>query len=133
MKDRDPLVRARAAHDWAAWEDAVLSAEPSGAPNPYSDRPDDALLALVRLCSHYFAHAAWLQEGVLLHDAGRLAGIPGVLVDGRLDLSSPLDTAWELARTWPDAELIVVDDAGHKGSDTMRERVLEALDRFATT
>lgn len=133
MKDRDPLVRARAAHDWAAWEDAVLSAEPSGAPNPYSDRPDDALLALVRLCSHYFAHAAWLQEGVLLRDAGRLAGIPGVLVDGRLDLSSPLDTAWELARTWPDAELIVVDDAGHKGSDTMRERVLEALDRFATT
>ena len=133
LEDPDPLVRAQAARDWCTWEDAVVSAEPSGAPNPYSDRADDDLLAFVRICSHYFAHAAWLQEGVLLRDAARLAGIPGVLVHGRLDLSSPLDTAWELARAWPDAALIVVDDAGHKGSHTMRDRVLEALDHFATT
>ena len=29
---------------------------------------------------------------MLLRDAGRLAGIPGVLIHGRLDLSGPLDT-----------------------------------------
>jgi proline iminopeptidase len=54
-----------------------------------------------------------------------------VLVHGRLDLSSPLDTAWELARAWPEAELAVIDDAGHSGSDTMRARIRGALDRFA--
>jgi hypothetical protein len=31
----------------------------------------------------------------------------------------------------PDAALVVVDDAGHSGSDTMSERLREALDRFA--
>ncbi|WP_371494367.1 prolyl aminopeptidase [Kitasatospora sp. NBC_00374] len=131
MEHPDPSVRERAAVDWAAWEDAVLSMEPSGAPRPYGDRPPAALLAFVRICSHYFAHGAWLEEGALLRDAGRLAGIPGVLVHGRLDLSTPLDTAWELARAWPDARLVVVDDSGHKGSDAQQREVLDAIERFA--
>jgi proline iminopeptidase len=56
---------------------------------------------------------------------------PGVLVHGRLDLSAPLDTAWELARAWPDAELTTVDSARHLGSDETRPHVLGALNRFA--
>ncbi|MFI7101375.1 prolyl aminopeptidase [Streptomyces sp. NPDC050161] len=127
----DPAVRERATADWCAWEDTVLSMEPNGAPDPYAGRPSAARLALVRICTHYFAHGAWLEEGALLRDAGRLAGIPGVLIHGRLDLSSPLETAWELSRAWPDARLIVIDDAGHKGSEAMREAEIGALDRFA--
>ncbi|MFG3495921.1 prolyl aminopeptidase [Streptomyces sp. NPDC047928] len=125
----DPAVRERATADWCAWEDAVVSLEGAGA--PYGDRPDAARLALVRICAHYFAHGAWLAEGALLHDAHRLAGIPGVLVHGRLDLGGPLATAWELARAWPDAELIVVDDSGHLGTESTRAQVVAALDRFA--
>ena len=79
----------------------------NGAPNAYSDRPPAAQLALVRICAHYFSHGAWLEEGALLRDADRLAGIPGVLIHGRLDLGGPLGTAWELARAWPDARLVV--------------------------
>jgi proline iminopeptidase len=131
MADPDPQVRARAAHDWCAWEDAVISLEPNGTPNAYSDRPPAARLAFVRICTHYFAHGAWLPEGALLRDAGRLAGIPGVLIHGRLDLGGPPDTAWALARAWPDAELVVVDDAGHTGSGTSRARKVAALDAFA--
>lgn len=98
---------------------------------PVRRPPPAAQLAFVRICSHYFSHGAWLEEGALLRDAHRLAGIPGVLVHGRLDMGCPLDTAWELARAWPDAELIVVGNAGHLGSDTTRAQVLRALDRFA--
>ncbi|NUK65425.1 prolyl aminopeptidase [Streptomyces lunaelactis] len=132
MEDPDRSVREKAANDWCAWEDAVLSQEPNGAPHPYGDRPPAARLALVRIASHYFAHGAWLEEGALLRDAGRLKGIPGVLLHGRLDLSGPLDTAWELSRGWPDAELVVIDDAGHQGSDAMRAQLLGALDRFGS-
>ncbi|MFC8075341.1 prolyl aminopeptidase [Streptomyces sp. NPDC057307] len=126
----DPAVRARATADWCAWEDAVLSQEPHGSADPYSGRPPAARQALVRICAHYFSHGAWLEEGALLRDAGRLAGIPGVLIHGRYDLAGPLGTAWELAAAWPGARLVVVEDAGHKGSATMRREELAALDGF---
>jgi len=131
MDDPDPDVRARAAAAWCAWEDTVIGAEPNGTPGVYSDRPDTDLQAMVRICSHYFANGAWLPEGALLRDAYRLAGIPAVLIHGRLDLSGPLQTAWDLTRVWPDAELVVVADAGHTGSDEMRAAMRGALDRFA--
>ncbi|ASO20831.1 proline iminopeptidase [Actinoalloteichus hoggarensis] len=132
LGDPDPAVRSRAAHDWIAWEDTVISQEPNGAPNAYSARvAGDDRIAFARICAHYFSHGAWLDEGVLLREAGRLAGIPGVLIHGRHDLGSPLDTAWELARRWPDAELVVVEDSGHTGSDTMRAEFRRALDGLA--
>ncbi|MGA5193898.1 prolyl aminopeptidase [Streptomyces exfoliatus] len=129
MEHPDPAVRRRAAADWCAWEDAVLSLEGMG--TPYTDRVDDARLGFVRICSHFFAHGAWLEEGALLRDAHRLAGIPGVLVHGRADLAGPLTTAWELARAWPDAELRVVEGAGHLGGEETRRHLLTALDGFA--
>jgi proline iminopeptidase len=132
MEDPDPRVRTRAAADWVAWEDAVISLEPHGQPKAYSSRPPDALLALVRICAHYFSHGAWLEDEELLRGADRLAGIPAVLIHGRLDMGSPLGTAWDLARAWPDAQLVVVGDSGHTGSDTMKEEILGTLDRFAT-
>ena len=127
----DPAVREKATADWCTWEDTVLSGETNGAFNPYGDRPSAARLAFVRICSHYFSHGAWLEEGVLLREAGRLAGVPGVLIHGRRDLGGPLDTAWHLHRAWPDTELIVVEDAGHLGNATTRDHVLRAIDRFA--
>ncbi|MGW0804116.1 prolyl aminopeptidase [Nonomuraea sp. NPDC002799] len=129
--DPDPQVREQATHDWLAWEDAVISLEVNGKPNAYSDRPHDARLALVRMCAHYFSNAAWLEEGVLLREAGRLAGIPGVLIHGRFDLGGPLHTAWQLAQAWPDAKLVVVDDSGHTGSKTFAAEIRAALDGFA--
>ncbi|MPZ00815.1 MAG: prolyl aminopeptidase [Actinophytocola sp.] len=132
MEHPDADVRARAAVDWCAWEDAVISLEPNGVPNVYSDRPSDALLAFVRICAHYFSHGMWLADDELLRNADRLAGIPGVLIHGRLDLSGPLETPWLLDRAWPDAELFVIDDSGHTGSDALRERIVAALDDFAT-
>jgi proline iminopeptidase len=131
MEHPDPDVRTKAATDWCAWEDAVVSLEPKGRHNPYGSRPPDAMLAQVRIITHYFAHGAWLEEGVLLRDAHRLHGIPGVLIHGRLDLGGPLVVAWKLARAWPDADLVAVDDSGHTGSPFMQEQINDALDRFA--
>jgi proline iminopeptidase len=133
MESPDADVRGKAAADWLAWEDAVISQEPQGTPKAYSSRPPAAQLALVRICAHYFSHAAWLDAGVLIRNATHLTGIPGVLIHGRLDMGSPLRTAWELAQAWPDARLAVIDDSGHTGSETMRNEILAALEGFALT
>jgi proline iminopeptidase len=126
----DPAVREKATLDWCAWEDTVLSLEGFG--GVFSGRPGTAMLALVRLCAHYYSNAAWLDDGVLIREAGRLAGIPGVIVHGRRDMSCPVAYAWELSRAWPGSELRVIEDAGHLGSDAMTACLIETTDRFAT-
>jgi proline iminopeptidase len=131
MEHPDAAVRERAATDWCAWEDTVLSGETGGVAGPYLGRASAARLAFVRICAHYFANGAWLDEGALVREAGRLDGVPAVLIHGRLDLGGPLQTAWDLHRAWAGSELIVVEDAGHIGNLTTLGHVVHALDRFA--
>lgn len=131
LADPDPEVRVQAAREWHAWEDATISLECDRSAPTYSDRPLEAMLSRARICAHYFSNGAFLDEGVLLRDAGKLSGIPGVLLHGRLDLGSPIDTAWELAQAWPDAELVVFNDSGHGGGNAMTMRKRQVLDEFA--
>ncbi|HEX5136744.1 MAG TPA: prolyl aminopeptidase [Planctomycetota bacterium] len=131
MEHPDRSVRLLAARAWCAWEEAALSLEPAGASGPFSTLSAEDAIAFTRICTHYLRHGAWLAEGALIRDAGRLSGIPGVLVHGRRDLACPVDTAYLLARAWPGSRLIVLDDAGHLGSDSKRRALLNALDGFA--
>ena len=88
-------------------------------------------MAFARLVTHYWRHAAWLEDGALLRGVERLSGVPAVLVHGRLDVSSPLDVPWSLARSWEGSELVVVDGEGHTGGPAMTDAVVAATDRFA--
>ena len=82
--------------------------------------------------THYVRHDDFLEDGILLRDAGVLAEIPGTLVNGRFDLQAPIENAWTLHRAWPSAELVVVDDAGHSGGDPgITAAIVRATDRHA--
>jgi proline iminopeptidase len=133
LEDPDPQVRARAAVEWLAWEDAVISLESNGTPGSYSDRPDDAKIAFARICAHYYANHAFLPDGIVLREAGRLAGIPAILVHGRADLGGPVLIAWEVARAWPGAELVVVENSGHTGSTAFQEALMAARDKLSAS
>ena len=131
LADPDPALRERAARDWCRWEDTHVAIRPDHRPDPRYDDPAFRM-TFARLVTHYWRHAGFLEDGVLLAEAGRLAGIPGVLIHGRMDVSGPLDTAWELARAWPGAELVVIAEAGHSAGDPgMTEATVAATDRFA--
>jgi proline iminopeptidase len=131
LHDTDPAVREKAARDWCDWEDTHVATHPNYKPDPRYQDPD-LRLRLARLVTHYWAHAGWLEDGVLVRQASKLAGIPGVLIHGRLDISSPADTAWNMAQAWPDAELFLVEQAGHGlGGPNMSDLAIGALDRFA--
>ena len=97
----------------------------------YTD-PDFAL-AFARLVTHYIRHDEFLEDGILLRDAHLLADTPGVLVQGRFDLMAPIASAWELHRAWPQADLVVVDDAAHAADEPgLTRELLRAADRLAS-
>lgn len=127
LADPDPDVHQRAADAWCRWEDDIAPASP---PSLRFEAPAYRL-AFARLVTHFWSHGSWLEEGEVLRDAGRLAGIPGVLVEGVLDFGNLLGTPWELARAWPTAELLIVDAAHETRSAGMVEALVGATDRFA--
>lgn len=123
-------VRDDAARAWCDWEEAVVALSQDEPPNPrYADPTFRYRFA--RTVTHYFANAGFHPDDAIVGHLDRLAGIPGVLAHGRLDLAGPADTAWEVARGWPDAQLHIVAGVGHAGADAMNSVVLAATDRFA--
>ncbi|WP_033430331.1 prolyl aminopeptidase [Saccharothrix syringae] len=130
LNDPDPAVHEPAAVAWSVWEGATVTLLERPELVEAFARPRYAL-AFARIENHYFRHRGWLEEGQLLRDAGRLAGIPAVIVQGRYDVTTPAVSAWELHRAWPGSELVVVPDAGHAFDEpgTLRA-LLAATDRF---
>ena len=81
-----------AAVAWSTWEAATITLEPNAELIAEFSEPAYAL-AFARIENHYFIHGGWFAEGQLIADADRLAGIPGVIVQGRYDVATPAVTA----------------------------------------
>lgn len=128
----DRAVRLAAARAWSVWEGKTSYLEPK--PEDWAQNAEDEFaLAFARIECHYFVHGGFFErDGQLLHDAHKLTGVPGVIVQGRYDVVCPAKSAYELARAWPDAKLVIVSDAGHSGFEPGNVCALvEATDAFA--
>ncbi len=112
LTDPDPAVHLPVAHAWSRYEGACSSLLPNPGLVAHFD-DDDAALALARIEAHYFVNRIFLPEAALLEHIGRLRDLPCIIVQGRYDIVCPPITAEALARAWPDAEYVVVPDAGH--------------------
>ena len=111
----DTVEEVRFARAWAAWENALASVESHG---PGGDAPGDYARAFARLENHYFTHKAFLeQDGQILCDIARLDDVPGIIVQGRLDMICPPVSAWRLAERWRRADLRMIPVAGHALSE----------------
>jgi proline iminopeptidase len=130
LADADPITRDNAAREWCAWEDAHVSLAPGHVPSPRYQDPEFRL-RFARLVTHYWRHAAFLEEDQLIQGAAKLNGVPGVLIHGRFDISGPLFTAWRLSQRWTSSRLQLLDDAGHGGGNSFLPAVVDALNEFA--
>jgi proline iminopeptidase len=112
LNDLDPAVHMPAARRWSAYEAACSTLLPSpGTIAHYSD--DVVALGLARIEAHYFANRGFMAENELVANATGLRGIRGIIVQGRYDMVCPIEAADTLHGVWPEAEYIVVADAGH--------------------
>ena len=93
---------------------------------------DDFVDAFARIECHYFVNQCFMEPDQLLRDADRLRTMPGVIVHGRYDVVCPLDNAWALYQSWPEAELRIVSPAGHAASEPgIVDALITATQAFA--
>ncbi|WP_323122004.1 prolyl aminopeptidase [Burkholderia alba] len=128
----DEAAKREAARAWSLWEGRTITLLPDAdLAKIFGD--EDFSVAFARIENHYFVHQGFMEEGQLLRDAGRLADIPGVIVQGRYDVATPARTAWELSKAWPRAQFEIVSDAGHAYNEPgILRALLTATDRFAS-
>jgi proline iminopeptidase len=129
LQHPDLAVRQKAARDWTEWEWALSSNQPGPLRGRWAD--PGFQYGRARIVTHYFRHDCWLEDGLLLRRARVLAEVPGIMIHGRYDGPS-LMMASELARAWPKASWVIVDEAGHSTDDPgMDHAIVAATDEFA--
>jgi proline iminopeptidase len=127
----DKAEQLRAAKAWSKWEADIVTLLPNPGNVEEFTEPDKAI-AIARIENHYMINNGWLEEGQLLRDAGKLKGIPGVIVQGRYDCCTPPKAAWELKQAWPEVELNIIPDAGHMYNEPgVLDGLIRATDKFA--
>ena len=133
--DSDPTISTPATRAWGGTESILSEHAPSRtrldlAALGHSTRPMPATPSME---AHYFQHGCFIQPGQLLAQAGRLRDIPGIIVQGRFDFLCPPSTSHALAAAWGNAEIRIVEGAGHSLYDPgVRDAVMKAIADLAS-
>ncbi len=128
----DEKTRLEAARAWSQWEGSTLSLFPDEKRVQFFGGEKFAA-AFARIECHYFINGAFMErESQLLDNVDRIRHIPGVIIQGRYDICTPVQSAWELHRAWPEAEFNLIPDAGHASSEPgIVDALVRATDKFA--
>jgi proline iminopeptidase len=125
LTDPDPAVHLPAARAWSTYEGSCSTLLPS--PETVAAFGEERMaLGLARIEAHYFVNHSFMAEAALLDGAERLRRIPGVIIQGRYDAVCPIVSADALHRAWPEADYVVVPDAGHSAMEPGVRRALVA-------
>lgn len=130
LTDPDPAVHMSAAHAWSRYEGSCSTLRPD--PELIAHFDEDAVaLAIARIEAHYFVNRIFLADDALLSNLARVRHLPCVIVQGRYDAVCPIRSADDLHRAWPEAEYIVVPDAGHSAREPgIARELVAATDRL---
>jgi proline iminopeptidase len=130
LTDPDPAVHMPAARAWSIYEGSCSTLLASPETVAYF-ASDVVALGLARIEAHYFTHGIFLPENALLANVGKLHDMPAVIIQGRYDAVCPIATADDLHHAWPEADYIIVPDAGHSAWEPgISAELVKATERF---
>ncbi len=130
LENPDPAIHLPAARQWSRYEGACSTLLPSDDVMKHFGG-DVVALGLARIEAHYFANDIFLPDNSLLNDVGRIRHLPCVIVQGRYDMVCPAMSALDLKTAWPEAELVMIPDAGHSAWEPgIRIQLMAATERF---
>ena len=123
-------VHMPAARAWSVYEGSCSTLLPSPETVSYFSG-DSVALGLARIEAHYFINRIFLPDNALLDNVGRIRHLPCVIVQGRYDAVCPVVSADDLHRAWPEAQYVVVPDAGHSAWEPgIRAELVRATERL---
>ena len=127
----DERTQLSAARAWSVWEGSTSKLYPDSDLMNHWEGEHEAL-SLARIECHYFVNNSFFPtENYLIENIDKIKHIPTVIVQGRYDVVCPITSAWDLHRAMPEAEFIVVPDAGHSVSEPgISSALVGAMDRF---
>jgi len=130
LLDSDPRIHLPAARAWSTYEGACSTLLQN--PETVAAFGDDRLaLGLARIEAHFFSRHLYTEDKDLIARLGPIRHLPATIVQGRYDMVCPIASADVLARAWPEAEYLIVPDAGHSAMEPgIREQLVLATDRM---
>ncbi|SDW66149.1 prolyl aminopeptidase [Nitrosomonas communis] len=132
LMDPDPAIHMPAARAWGRYEGRCSTLLPSPETVNYFTS-DTVALGLARMEAHYFSHDIFLPHNALLNNVKKLHGMPATIVQGRYDAVCPIVSADDLTHAWPQAEYVIIEDAGHSAWEPgIRSALVQATDKFKT-
>jgi proline iminopeptidase len=131
LTGEDEAEQLAAARAWSVWEGSTSKLYPSADLMEHWEGAHEAL-QLARIECHYFMNNSFFPtENHLIENVEKIRHIPTVIVQGRYDVVCPITSAWELHKAFPEAEFIVVPDAGHSVSEPgITAALVDAMDKF---
>jgi proline iminopeptidase len=132
LHDADESIRLTFAKAWSQWEGSCLTLLPN--PERVTQFGEDRFAAaFAAIECHYFVNKGFMtHDGALLDNMATIAHVPGCIVQGRYDIVTPAATAYDLAKRWPKANLVMVPDAGHSAVEPgITDALVRATDGFA--
>ncbi len=131
LTSKNDKIRLEAAKAWSVWEGSTSKLFPSTETMSHFGE-DEFAEAFARIECHYFVNKGFFtSENQLLDNVHQIRHLPCVIVQGRYDVVCPMVSAWDLHQAWPEAELMVVPDAGHSMNEPgIRTCLLDATDKF---
>ncbi|TMW65817.1 hypothetical protein Poli38472_003582 [Pythium oligandrum] len=131
----DPAVRLPAALAWTTWERTTSNLIPAADAAQNSMADAKFAEAFARIENHYFINKGFFpSDSFLLDNTYKIRHIPTVIVQGRYDVVCPMTTAWEFHKVFPEADLRVVQTAGHSALEPgIAKELVAATDRFRSS
>jgi len=130
-KDEEKKIEAAIA--WSRWEGSTVNLSYNPEMVDSFSEPEFAL-AFALIENHYFINKGFLShEQQLIDNINIIRNIPATIIQGRYDVCTPISTAWELHKNWPEAELIITPFSGHSAFEKeITHELILATNKFAS-
>lgn len=95
-----------------------------------SAKEDEKAASIIQL--FYSINECFITKEPLLKQLNTIRHIPAKIIHGRFDMVCPLEQAWQLKAHWPEAELSIIEMAGHVANEPkMIDALVKATNEFA--